>query len=80
MLADKTPEEEVEEEENAEELCNTNFSLAYGSKILLNKTQLKLMRGYRYGLVGQVFNPFRFLPIMAALLLSARYSPTTFWY
>eukprot|EP01134_Creolimax_fragrantissima_P004348 CFRG4348T1 len=51
---DHTPIEVVEEgEEDAEELCNTNFSLAYGSKILLSNTQLKLMRGNRYGLIGQ---------------------------
>lgn len=48
-----TPEEDSVEADDAEELCNTTFSLAYGSKILLNNTQLKLMRGHRYGLVGQ---------------------------
>lgn len=53
VVKDVTPEVENHEEEDAEELCNTTFSLAYGSKILLNNTQLKLMRGYRYGLVGQ---------------------------
>eukprot|EP01137_Pigoraptor_chileana_P035058 Opistho-2@28520 len=52
-LIDEKGVDDVHEEEDAEELCNTTFSLAYGSKILLNNTQLKLMRGYRYGLVGQ---------------------------
>ncbi|KNC83351.1 hypothetical protein SARC_04403 [Sphaeroforma arctica JP610] len=51
---DHAPIVEVEEgEEDAEELCNTNFSLAYGSKILLSNTQLRLLRGNRYGLIGQ---------------------------
>ncbi|EIE78585.1 hypothetical protein G6F46_003652 [Rhizopus delemar] len=42
-------EEELEE---GEELCNCEFSLAYGAKILLNRTHLRLMRGRRYGLCG----------------------------
>ncbi|KAI8979028.1 P-loop containing nucleoside triphosphate hydrolase protein [Pilobolus umbonatus] len=43
---------EEEEEEEGEELCNCEFSLAYGAKILLNRTHLRLMRGRRYGLCG----------------------------
>ncbi|KAJ8608442.1 hypothetical protein CTAYLR_009594 [Chrysophaeum taylorii] len=47
------PEDEVEEADDAaEELCNCQFTLAYGSKILLHNTQLKLKRGYKYGLLG----------------------------
>eukprot|EP00179_Madagascaria_erythrocladioides_P007019 CAMPEP_0198307160 /NCGR_PEP_ID=MMETSP1450-20131203/74_1 /TAXON_ID=753684 ORGANISM="Madagascaria erythrocladiodes, Strain CCMP3234" /NCGR_SAMPLE_ID=MMETSP1450 /ASSEMBLY_ACC=CAM_ASM_001115 /LENGTH=1062 /DNA_ID=CAMNT_0044009723 /DNA_START=63 /DNA_END=3251 /DNA_ORIENTATION=+ len=45
-------EEEVEEEEDAEDLCKCKFSLAYGSKVLLNNTSLHLKRGFRYGLLG----------------------------
>lgn len=41
-----------EEEEDAEELCRCKFSLAYGSKVLLNNTDLRLKRGFRYGLLG----------------------------
>lgn len=41
-----------EEEGEGEDLCNCEFSLAYGAKILLNKTQLRLKRGSRYGLCG----------------------------
>ena len=41
-----------EEEEDAAELCNCTFTLAYGSKILLKNTTLKLLRGYKYGLLG----------------------------
>lgn len=44
--------EEEEEEEDAEELCRCKFSLAYGSKVLLNNTDLRLKRGFRYGLLG----------------------------
>ena len=36
-----------------EELCNIRFSLAYGGKILLHQTKLRLIRGHRYALVGQ---------------------------
>jgi len=43
---------EVEEVDDAEELCNCKFTLAYGSKILLHNTQMQLKRGYRYGLLG----------------------------
>lgn len=46
------PDEE-EEEDDAEELCNCTFTLAYGTKILLHNTKMRLMRGKRYGLLGQ---------------------------
>jgi len=46
-------EDEVEpDEEEGEDLCNCTFSLAYGAKILLNQTGLRLKRGQRYGLLG----------------------------
>ncbi|KAJ2962338.1 hypothetical protein NQZ79_g2466 [Umbelopsis isabellina] len=35
-----------------EELCNIDFSLAYGGMMLLNHTKLRLHRGQRYGLCG----------------------------
>ncbi|ORY10053.1 armadillo-type protein [Clohesyomyces aquaticus] len=44
-------EEEADEEEG-EDLCNCTFNLAYGAKILLNQTHLRLKRGQRYGLLG----------------------------
>ncbi|KAL5340360.1 P-loop containing nucleoside triphosphate hydrolase protein [Aspergillus crustosus] len=40
------------DEEEGEDLCNCTFSLAYGAKILLNQTALRLKRGHRYGLLG----------------------------
>lgn len=43
----------IEEEDDAEELCNCKFTLAYGTKILLFNTEMRLKRGYRYGLLGK---------------------------
>lgn len=34
-------------------IVNANFSLAYGGRMLLNKTFLKLYKGHRYGIVGR---------------------------
>ncbi|CAE6427059.1 unnamed protein product [Rhizoctonia solani] len=42
-----------EDEEEGEDLCNCQFSLAYGAKILLNTANLRLKRGHRYGLCGR---------------------------
>ena len=36
------------EEGDAAELCNIEFSLAYGGKILLHNTRLRLRAGHRY--------------------------------
>ena len=44
---------ELEDEEEGEDLCNCQFSLAYGAKILLNTATLRLKRGRRYGLCGK---------------------------
>jgi elongation factor 3 len=44
--------DEDEEDDDAEELCNCQFTLAYGTKILLHNTKMKLLRGKRYGLLG----------------------------
>jgi elongation factor 3 len=40
------------DDDDAEDLCNINFTLAYGTKILLHNTQLRIKRGYCYGLLG----------------------------
>jgi elongation factor 3 len=47
-------EEDADEadDEEGEDLCNCTFNLAYGAKILLNQTHLRLKRGQRYGLCG----------------------------
>jgi len=47
----EVPEEE-DEDDDLEELCNCKFTLAYGTKILLHNTKMKLKRGMRYGLLG----------------------------
>lgn len=40
------------EDDGLEELCNCQFTLAYGTKILLHNTTMRLMRGSKYGLLG----------------------------
>ncbi|CAK7901556.1 [NU+] prion formation protein 1 [[Candida] anglica] len=42
-----------DDEEGAVEVVNTDFSLAYGTRMLLNKTTLRLLKGHRYGLCGR---------------------------
>ncbi len=41
-----------EDDEEGEVVCDCEFSLAYGAKILLNTARLALKRGRRYGLCG----------------------------
>ena len=41
-----------EDDDDAEILCDCKFTLAYGNKILLHNTNLKLKRGKKYGLLG----------------------------
>jgi elongation factor 3 len=50
---DDGEEEVADDEEEGEDLCNCQFSLAYGAKILLNTAVLRLKRGHRYGLCGK---------------------------
>merc|ERR1719183_1458187 len=45
-------ETQEDEHEEGEDLCNCEFSLGYGAKILLNNTRLHLKRGKRYGICG----------------------------
>ncbi len=40
-------------EDDGDDLCNCEFTLGYGAKILLNNTRLHLKRGKRYGICGQ---------------------------
>lgn len=42
-----------DDDEGAIEIVNADFSLAYGSRMLLNKTTLRLLKGHRYGLCGR---------------------------
>mmetsp|Transcript_130525 Transcript_130525/g.194371 ORF Transcript_130525/g.194371 Transcript_130525/m.194371 type:complete len:1068 (+) Transcript_130525:173-3376(+) len=41
-----------DDDDEGEDLCNCEFSLGYGAKILLNNTRLHLKRGMRYGVCG----------------------------
>jgi len=42
-----------DDDDNDVELCNCDFTLAYGTKVLLHNTRLRLLKGKKYGLVGQ---------------------------
>ncbi|RLV91603.1 NU+ prion formation protein 1 [Spathaspora sp. JA1] len=42
-----------QDDDGAIEIVNADFSLAYGSRMLLNKTNLRLLKGHRYGLCGR---------------------------
>mmetsp|Transcript_27708 Transcript_27708/g.65060 ORF Transcript_27708/g.65060 Transcript_27708/m.65060 type:complete len:744 (+) Transcript_27708:164-2395(+) len=42
-----------EDDDAHEEVCNLRFNLAYGGKILLRESKLRLLRGRRYAIVGQ---------------------------
>jgi elongation factor 3 len=46
-------EDSDDDESGGEELCNIRFSLAYGGKILLHQTKLRLIRGHNYCLLGK---------------------------
>mmetsp|Transcript_42170 Transcript_42170/g.51200 ORF Transcript_42170/g.51200 Transcript_42170/m.51200 type:complete len:1088 (+) Transcript_42170:115-3378(+) len=42
----------VADDEEGEDVCNCDFSLAYGAMILINNATMRLKRGKRYGLCG----------------------------
>ena len=44
--------EKVDPEDEEEDLCNAQFSLAYGTRVLLHQTPFKVKIGRKYGLVG----------------------------
>ena len=43
----------IKEDVGAVEIVNTDFSLAYGGMLLLSHTNLRLLKGHRYGLCGR---------------------------
>ncbi|AGE50280.1 elongation factor 3 [Acanthocystis turfacea Chlorella virus Canal-1] len=51
-LGATTKDDKVKETEEGEDLCDCEFSLAYGGKILLNSTRLNIKRGNHYGVIG----------------------------
>jgi len=46
-------DQQADNDDDATDLCNIEFSLAYGGKILLHNAFLKLGRGRRYGVMGK---------------------------
>ncbi|OQR89130.1 elongation factor 3 [Achlya hypogyna] len=44
--------DDVVQEDEGEDLCDCEFSLAYGGMILLNNARMNLKKGHRYGLCG----------------------------
>mmetsp|Transcript_4820 Transcript_4820/g.9595 ORF Transcript_4820/g.9595 Transcript_4820/m.9595 type:complete len:1042 (+) Transcript_4820:167-3292(+) len=53
LAIDASAQETMEDDDDdAERLCDCRFSLAYGSRILLNNARLNLKRGMRYGIVA----------------------------
>merc|ERR1719223_1861717 len=47
------PDSNADDDDDGSNLCNIEFSLAFGGKILLHNTRLKLGKGRRYGLMGK---------------------------
>lgn len=47
------PDKQIAADDDGSNLCNIEFSLAFGGKILLHNTFLKLGRGRRYGVMGK---------------------------
>ncbi|RKF55271.1 prion formation protein 1 [Golovinomyces cichoracearum] len=43
----------IKEEDGETEIVNADFSLAYGGMLLLSHTNLRLLKGHRYGLCGR---------------------------
>lgn len=48
-----TPDAVNDDESEGVVIVNAPFSLAYGARMLLNKTNLRLIKGHRYGLCGR---------------------------
>ncbi|QPG75132.1 [NU+] prion formation protein 1 [Brettanomyces nanus] len=48
-----TPNAVKEPDDGETVIVNTDFSLAYGARMLLNKTNIRLAQGHRYGLCGR---------------------------
>ena len=44
--------DKVDPEDEEEDLCNAQFSLAYGTRVLLHQTPFRVKIGRKYGLVG----------------------------
>ena len=49
----EVPDNNKDDDDDGTDICNIEFSLAFGGKILLHNTRLKLGKGRRYGLMGK---------------------------
>lgn len=47
------PDLQMDDDDNGANLCNIDFSLAFGGKILLHNTKLRLGKGRRYAIMGK---------------------------
>ena len=50
-IENMTPDK-IDPEDEEEDLCNAQFSLAYGTRVLLHQTPFRVKIGRKYGLVG----------------------------
>jgi len=49
----KVTDAKTQDEDDGEKLCDCEFTLAYGTNVLLHNTTMKLFRGKKYGLLGK---------------------------
>lgn len=52
FVQETAPKPLVDDDDQTPDLCNCEFTLAYGGKILLKNARLWLKQGRRYGLCG----------------------------
>jgi elongation factor 3 len=52
-LVNVDDEKTSDDDEEGEDVCDTEFTLAYGTKILLHNAKMRLKKGKKYGLLGQ---------------------------
>jgi elongation factor 3 len=53
VISEGTDAGTMDDGEEGEVLCDCDFTLAYGTKILLHNARLRLKKGMKYGLLGQ---------------------------
>jgi len=51
-VKDETQVSQNDEDETAEAICDLQFSLAYGTNILLNDARLHILKGKKYGIIA----------------------------
>lgn len=68
------------EEGDASELCNIEFSLAYGGKILLHNTRLRLLSGHRWVRLFCLVVSCRVLWFFSVLSVCLVYLCNSYWW